>query len=247
MSMSSLREPPLDALVVGAGPVGLILASELRRHGASCRIVDRAAAPTDKSKAVILHARTIEHLDQFALAQEFIERGTVLHGVSFFQGGRRVTQLRFDRIDSRYPFVLDIPQSTTERLLGDHLKALGGEVERQVELVGVEREADGVTALLEHADARRERQRSRYLCGWGGAHSPVRELTGTSFAGSSYEEEWILADVRIEASPFARDETTIFAEPHHFLGVIPLPDERWHLLAMRKVAEPGQPPGSGDG
>jgi 2-polyprenyl-6-methoxyphenol hydroxylase-like FAD-dependent oxidoreductase len=85
MSMSSLREPPLDALVVGAGPVGLILASELRRHGASCRIVDRAAAPTDKSKAVILHARTIEHLDQFALAQEFIERGTALHGVSFFQ------------------------------------------------------------------------------------------------------------------------------------------------------------------
>jgi 2-polyprenyl-6-methoxyphenol hydroxylase-like FAD-dependent oxidoreductase len=199
------------------------------------------------AKAVILHARTIEHLDQLALEQEFTERGTALHGVSFFQGGRRVTQLRFDRIDSRYPFVLDIPQSTTERLLGDHLKALGGEVERQVELVGVEREADGVTALLEHADARRERQRSRYLCGCGGAHSPVRELTGTSFAGSSYEEEWILADVRIEASPFARDETTIFAEPHHFLGVIPLPDERWHLLAMRKVAEPGQPPGSGDG
>jgi 2-polyprenyl-6-methoxyphenol hydroxylase-like FAD-dependent oxidoreductase len=123
MSMSSLREPPLDALVVGAGPVGLILASELRRHGASCRIVDRAAAPTDKSKAVILHARTIEHLDQFALAQEFIGRGTVLHGVSFFQGGRRLAQLRFDRIDSHYPFVLDIPQSTTERLLGDHLKA----------------------------------------------------------------------------------------------------------------------------
>jgi 2-polyprenyl-6-methoxyphenol hydroxylase-like FAD-dependent oxidoreductase len=241
MSMSSLREPPLDALVVGAGPVGLILASELRRHGASCRIVDRAAAPTDKSKAVILHARTIEHLDQFALAQEFIERGTVLHGVSFFQGGRRLAQLRFDRIDSHYPFVLDIPQSTTERLLGDHLKALGGEVEREVELVDIEREEDGVTAVLRHADGRRERQQARYLCGCDGSHSPVREFTGTGFAGSSYEEEWILADVRIEASPFARDEATIFAEPHHFLAVFPLPDDRWRLIAVRKVAEPGQP------
>jgi hypothetical protein len=121
------------------------------------------------AKAVSLHARTIEHLDQLALEQEFTERGTALHGGSFFQGGRRVTRLRFDRTDSRYPFVLDIPQSTTERLLGDHLKALGGEVERQVELVGVEREADGVTALLEHADGRRQRQRARYL---PGDHTP---------------------------------------------------------------------------
>src|SRR3954465_10370469 len=136
----SAEPSEVDVLVVGAGPVGLMLASELRRHGASCRIVDRAAAPTDKSKAVILHARTIEHLDQLALEREFIERGTALHGVSFFQGGRRLAQLRFDRIDSRYPFVLDVPQSTTERLLGDRLKAVGGEVEREVELVSIERE-----------------------------------------------------------------------------------------------------------
>src|SRR3954447_20007822 len=117
--MSSLRGLPLDALVVGAGPVGLMLAAELRRQGAACRIVDRAPAPTDKSKAVVLHARTLEHLDHLALEQAFIERGTVVHGVSFFQGGRRLAQLRFDRIDSRYPFVVDLPQSSTEQLLGD--------------------------------------------------------------------------------------------------------------------------------
>src|ERR671919_927965 len=174
MSTSSLRERRLDALVVGAGPVGLVLASELRRHGASCRIVDRAAAPTDKSKAVILHARTIEHLDQLALEQAFIERGTALHGVSFFQGRRRVAQLRFDRIDSRYPFVLDVPQSTTERLLGDHLKALGCEVERGIELVGIEQEADGVTGLLQHVDGQLETVAARYLGGCDGSHSAVR-------------------------------------------------------------------------
>jgi NADPH-dependent 2,4-dienoyl-CoA reductase/sulfur reductase-like enzyme len=46
---------PLDVLAVGAGPVGLALACELRRRGAACRVVDRATAPTDKSKAVVLH------------------------------------------------------------------------------------------------------------------------------------------------------------------------------------------------
>jgi len=142
--MSSPPQPSLDALVVGAGPAGLMLASELRRHGAACRIVDRAPAPTDKSKAVIVHARTMEHLDHLGLEEKFIRRGTPVHGVSFFQHGSRLAQLHFDRVDSRYPFVLDIPQSTTEQLLGDHLQALGCEVEREVELVGFERDADGV-------------------------------------------------------------------------------------------------------
>ena len=136
--------------------------------------------------------------------------GSPVHGVSFFQGGRRLAQLHLDRIDSRYPFVLDIPQSTTEQLLGDHLRALGGEVEREVELVGFEREADGVTGTLRHADGQLEQVRARYLCGCDGSHSRVRELAGIAFAGSSYEEEWILADVRIEAPPFARDEATIY-------------------------------------
>ena len=227
--------------MVGAGPVGLMLAAELRRQGASCRIVDRAAAPTDKSKAVVLHARTIEHLDQLALEQEFIDRGVVVHGVSFFQGGRRLAQLHLDRIDSRYPFVVDIPQSTTEQLLGDHLRALGGAVEREVELVGFERDADGVTGTLRHADGQLEQVRARYLCGCDGSHSRVRELAGIAFAGSGYEEEWILADVKIAAPPFARDEVTIYAEPHHFLAVFPLPGERWRLIAVRKVAVPGEP------
>jgi 2-polyprenyl-6-methoxyphenol hydroxylase-like FAD-dependent oxidoreductase len=250
MSTSSRRGLPLDALVVGAGPVGLMLAAELRRHGASCRIVDRAAVPTDKSKAVVLHARTIEHLDQLALEQEFIDRGVVVHGVSFVQGGRRLAQLHLDRIDSRYPFVVDIPQSTTEQLLGDHLRALGGAVEREVELVGFEREvelvgferdADGVTGTLRHADGQLEQMRARYVCGCDGSHSRVRERAGIAFAGSGYEEEWILADVKIAAPSFARDEVTIYAEPHHFLAVFPLPGERWRLIAVRKVAVPGEP------
>jgi 2-polyprenyl-6-methoxyphenol hydroxylase-like FAD-dependent oxidoreductase len=63
-----------------------MLASELRRHGVDGRVVERAPAPTDKSNAVILHARTIEHLDQVALANAFIE-----HGVS------RCTECRSSR------------------------------------------------------------------------------------------------------------------------------------------------------
>ena len=229
-----------DVLVVGAGPVGLMLASELRRHGATCRIVDRAAQPTDKSKAVVVHARTLEHLDHLQLEQEFLRLGTIVHGVSVFADGRRLAQLHFDGTDSRYPFVLCIPQSATEQILGNHLTGLGVQVERRVEFVDFEQDKSGVTSRLRSADGSIEEVRSKFLCGCDGSHSTVREKAGISFGGQGYEEEWILADVKMKEVAFARDEVTLFAEPHHFFAIFPLPDNRWRLIAVRKIAVPGE-------
>ena len=54
----------LPVLIVGAGPVGMTLASELTRYGVAVRIVDKAAARTDKSKALVLWSRTLELLNR---------------------------------------------------------------------------------------------------------------------------------------------------------------------------------------
>ena len=53
----------VDVLIVGAGPVGLTMAAALNQHGLSCRLIDKAAAPTDKSKALVVWSRTLELLD----------------------------------------------------------------------------------------------------------------------------------------------------------------------------------------
>ena len=68
----------IDVMVVGAGPTGLALAHELRRHGLRCRVIDQGEGPSIWSKAQAIHARTLV-------------RGSVppTRGTRRFTGGRR--------------------------------------------------------------------------------------------------------------------------------------------------------------
>jgi hypothetical protein len=114
-----------DALIVGAGPVGLTLALGLARQGTRCRIVDRDAGPSQTSRASELHARTLEVLDRLGVAEEVLGAGLVLRTVTFVSRGRPVAQLSTAGIDSAFPARLAIPPSDTERILESHLAREG--------------------------------------------------------------------------------------------------------------------------
>lgn len=119
-----------DILVVGAGPVGLTLVLALRRQGVAVRIVDKAAARTDKSKAVVIWPRTLDLLDIQGIAQSFVDAGVRSHGARILGEGRELVHAHFDLARCAFPFALLIPQSETERLLEQHLAAAGVQVER---------------------------------------------------------------------------------------------------------------------
>ncbi len=144
-----------DVLIVGAGPTGLTLALALARAGVSFRIIDRSAAPAEESRALAIHARSLEIFSQLGVVEPFLREGTRVAGVRFFARGRAVGSVRLDDIvhfGSAYPFILNLEQRTTEQILLAKLKDLGVLVERNTELVSLNIDSEGARVALGRRD-----------------------------------------------------------------------------------------------
>ncbi len=237
-----MRDPKIEALIVGAGPVGLTAAAVLVHQGLSCRIIDKAPVPSDKSKALAVWCRTLELLDGLGLAETFVRTGMKISGGSMYAEGKRVVHLALTSDESPYGFPLMIPQNETERLLTEHLARQGVVVERQVELVTFGELPTGVACTLRHADGREERIEVPWLVGCDGAHSTVRHTLGMEFTGQAEPNDWMLADIHIEG-PLAGDEVSIFWQESGVLAFFPINRDRFRMIADLGAAV-GQAPRS---
>src|SRR5271155_5190473 len=95
-----------DVLVVGAGPGGLTTAAELKRYGVSVRIIDKAAEPTDKSKALVVWSRTLELLNRGGCAASLVENGFKTTAANITAGNKPIGRISLAGVDSPYPFAL---------------------------------------------------------------------------------------------------------------------------------------------
>src|SRR2546425_5639342 len=105
-----------EVLVVGAGPVGLMMAAELARHKVQCRIVDMASGPSEHCKALSVQARTMEIFAQIGILDQAIDAGLILRGANIYRDGVRVQHVDMDskpQPQVPYPFVLSLEQSLT--------------------------------------------------------------------------------------------------------------------------------------
>ena len=115
-----------DVIVVGGGPTGLMLASELRLHEVSVLVLERDIEPTRVVRSLGLHARSVEIMDQRGLLERFLA-----HGQQYPVGGfAGIIKPAPGRLDTAHPYVLAIPQPTTDRLLAEHAEGLGVEIRR---------------------------------------------------------------------------------------------------------------------
>ena len=104
-----------QVLIVGGGPTGLGAAIELRRRGIHCRIIERRAGPSHTSRAITVHARTLEMLDDIGVAERFLHGGVRNDGYIFnFKGSDVKPELDYTRLPTRYPFVCMFNQNETE-------------------------------------------------------------------------------------------------------------------------------------
>jgi 2-polyprenyl-6-methoxyphenol hydroxylase-like FAD-dependent oxidoreductase len=222
----------MDVLIAGAGPVGLTMASELARYGLLVRLIDKNTERTDKSKALVLWARTLELIDRMGTGctQRFIEAGLKVQGVNIFSGREEIARVEMTDIESPYNFVLMIPQSDTERLLEEHIATFGLKAERRVELKQFHSGADGVSCTLLHPDGREETVEASWLIGCDGAHSIVRHQLGMEFHGSTLLSDWILADIHLNSVPGV-PAINIFWHAQGMLAIFPLHGTRYRVIA----------------
>ncbi len=229
-------------LIAGAGPVGLTMACELSRYGVAVRIVDKAAARTDKSKALVLWSRTLELLDRGGGSAPFIDAGFKVGSVNFIAGDKTIGRVDMGEVKSPYPYGLMLPQSETERLLDERLRSLGISVERKVELASFTRGDAGVQAVLRHDDGREEAVSADWLVGCDGAHSAVRHGLGAPFVGETQDSDWLLADVHMRGYPCPDCEASVYWHRDGAFIIFPISPGRYRVIADLPASGLEHPP-----
>jgi 2-polyprenyl-6-methoxyphenol hydroxylase-like FAD-dependent oxidoreductase len=219
-----------DYLIVGAGPTGLALSAELRRCGFEPLTVDKIAEGANTSRAVVIHARTLEVLEPLGLVPQLLEEGLQVPIFRIRDHDTPLITIDFSEIPSKYVFTIMCPQNRTEAVLLARLQALGGEVLRPREVTVRPVTEDGARVHITGEGSTQE-VAARWVIGCDGMHSQVREAAGIVFLGAEYELSFALADVRMDW-PLPREEVTLFYSPEGFMVVAPLPDNRYRIVAM---------------
>ncbi len=213
-----------QVLIVGAGPTGLVLALWLARRGVAVRIVDKVGEPGTTSRALVVHARTLEFYHQLGVAEDVVAQGLPFDSVNLWSYGRHVARAELGAIGTGvtpFPHLVIYPQDRHERLLIEHLARAGVQVERNVELVGFTDRGDAVDTRLRHADGTERSCTVRYLAGCDGAHSIVRETLGIGFPGGTYDRIFYVADV-VARGPITNHELHVALDDADLFAAFPL-------------------------
>lgn len=231
-----------DVLVVGAGPVGLLTAIELRRFGLDVRVVDRALEGSVRSKATILWPRQLELLERVGVIAEILARGHRLDHVRYYGATREIGAVSLGRLGgTEHPYGVSIPQPATEEILARALARARVDVERGLEVREVSQDPDGVTARVVSVDGAEQLVRARFLVGADGAHSAIRRLVGIPFDDDNPPVTFAITDVEIEGD-VPTDSLGYHYGAAGALGLVPLGGTRFRVAIGVPAATDPQPP-----
>lgn len=227
-------ESDVDVLVIGAGPTGLTAAAEALRHGLSIRIIERKATRAPFSKALVVHARTMEIFNLMGIAEEIRSIGVPFTALNVHPAHDR-HPIRVDLLDqpwgdTAYPYWLSVPQFETERVLEVHLNSLGAQVEWSRALEELTDYGTVVEAILRR-DGDTETVRARWVIGCDGGRSTVRDQAGLTLSRKGKGTTFLLADAK-SSCDLIEDEGHVYLGGDGVLLIVPMPEPgRWRLIA----------------
>ena len=222
---------PTDVAVVGAGAVGLTLAGRLAQHGASVALFEaNDVHERIGSRAICMQRESLEIWARLGIGEVVASRGIQWRvGRTYFRG-RELFSVELPGSDEHFPPFVNISQSEVEELLLDRLRVLGVEVATGHRFLGLEEDVDGVTATFA-TERGIVSHRSGFLVGTDGAHSAVRHAIGMGFGGVTFDDRFLIADVRVEL-PFSHERHFHFDPPWNpgrQVLLHPQPDGVWRI------------------
>jgi 2-polyprenyl-6-methoxyphenol hydroxylase-like FAD-dependent oxidoreductase len=239
---------PVDVLVVGAGPTGLALALQSHAGGASVRVVERREVAWRPSRALLVHARTLEVLRPLGVVEALLERAQVAPRILAHVGARTVD------VPTGAPGLTSTPyahltlarQADLESTLAAALAERGVEIERGVAVTGfTQQPSDGVQVHTRSAAGAGETL-CRYLAGCDGAASSIRSAAGLPWRGFAYPTEVVLADLELDGLEPA-DALHVCVNRAGLVFLFPCGEQAtWRLLATRPAQKSTVDTGSGE-
>ena len=224
-----------DVLIVGAGPTGLMLANQLVRRGVRVEIIDRNDGPSLQTRALGVQARTMEIYAKLGIVDRALALGKRGTGAQLWAQGRKMARVPLGDAGegaTPYPYILILGQDDNERIMGDKLRDLGGSVQWNTELAGLEQASDSVKATLKRPDGTSRTIVAAWVAGCDGARSTVRNASGIAFQGAPYEHVFFVADVEATGSMVA-DEVNVYVFEQGFHLLFPMRGkDHWRVVGI---------------
>jgi 2-polyprenyl-6-methoxyphenol hydroxylase-like FAD-dependent oxidoreductase len=234
---------PAPVLVVGAGPTGLLMSLWLTKYGVPHRIVDKTTGTGQTSRAIVMHARTLELYRMLGIADDILKLGTKVEKMVIRHSGKERGEMLIGDAgqgQSYYPFILSVTQDEHEEVLERKLAERGTHVEWGVEVANIQLPDDGddnadvKVSLRPSGSGAEEHFLASYVIGCDGAHSVVRHSTGITMEGGTYANRFFVADVYCHGDMQTQGQLNLCMMNSGFAMVAPLPhkENRARLVSL---------------
>jgi len=223
-----------EVLIIGAGPTGLMLACQLAIRQIPFRIFEKNEGHNTQSRAMVIHAASMEIFFQMGIASQFLHLGKQVTAINYLVNGKvakRIPMHDFGRGLTAFPYLLALEQSKTEQLLIAFLSQLGYFVEWKTELISFTQENHQVQAVVRNPESREETVHASWLVGADGSKSLVRHWLDLPLGGETYPMDLFVLDCQVNW-PLKNDELYIAFSDHSFAGFFPLPEGRCRLIGF---------------
>jgi 2-polyprenyl-6-methoxyphenol hydroxylase-like FAD-dependent oxidoreductase len=224
-----------DVAIVGGGPVGLLLGILLARRGLDTVVLEQRQQRSRHSRAIGIHPPALEVLDTAGTAAELVAAGLQIRSGVARSRGTDVAALSFSGVSKRFPFVLTVPQTDTERILARQLQAVAPDALRTgVRVAEVHDDGAGVAVRAECGTV----YRARLAVAADGARSPIRTALGVRTTRHYYPDCYLMGDFPDNTADAGLG--VLYLEPDGIVESFPLPGRlrRWVARTQALVPAP---------